>query len=74
MSAKGRKYNVLGYEEKYFILKNYFENPGIGIKEICESFSIGKTTIRDWLKKIDNDFLNIERLRPQRSRVFRKRA
>ncbi len=53
---------MLRYEEKYFALKNYFEND-LSIKDIATTVCVGESTVRDWLKKIDYDFNNIERLK-----------
>lgn len=57
-----RIYNHLRYEEKYFALKQYFEND-VTLKDLAETFHIGESTVRDWLKRIDFDFKNIERLK-----------
>jgi len=57
-----RSHNFLRYEEKYFALKNYFEND-IPLTELASTLGVGDSTVRNWLNKIEFDFTNIERLK-----------
>ena len=62
MSTRGQRNNILTYDEKYFALQNYFEK-GLTIQDLRDTLNVGESTVRDWLKRIDNDFANIERLK-----------
>ena len=62
MGKEYRRQNILSYEEKYFALQNYFEK-GLSIQDLSDTLGIGESTVRDWLKRIDCDFKNIERLK-----------
>lgn len=63
-----RKHRFLKYEEKYLGLKYYFEN-GLKLAELSRELRVGESTVRDWLKKIEYDFNNIERLKRKRVTV-----
>ena len=66
MGRKKRKaYRIFGFEEKKFILENYFKH-GLTSREIVNQFGMGETTFREWLYKIENNITNIERLRHKR--------
>ena len=73
MSTKGKKYNILGYSEKCFIVKSMLENT-LSLSEVSSQFKIGESTLRDWLKIIDYNFENVEKLKRKRqSYLDRKR-
>jgi len=73
MSGKNLKYNVLSYSEKCYLVKTLLEND-ISLSDVSSQFNIGESTLRDWLKTIDYDINNIERLkRKQTSFLDRKK-
>lgn len=57
-----KRNNILSYKEKYFALENYFEN-GLSVQDLSDTLGIGESTVRDWLKIIDCNFDNIDRLK-----------
>jgi len=72
MSKVKRVYTKLSYQEKVVALKHYFIN-GITVADIHRMTGASQTAINDWLKLIDYDYDNIERLKPkQRDRSTRK--
>jgi transposase InsO family protein len=65
-------YTRLSYQEKVVALKHYFVN-GVTAADIGRMTGASPNTVYDWLKKIDYDFDNIERLKPKnRNRSTRK--
>jgi predicted DNA-binding protein YlxM (UPF0122 family) len=73
MSKHSQRYNILRPEEKVLIVKNLLEND-LSIPDISKAYQIGESTIRDWLKKIDYDVNNLEKLKEiHSSQLNRKR-
>jgi transposase InsO family protein len=62
MSTKGHKYNILSYAEKCIIIKTILEND-LSLSDVSSQFKIGESTIREWLKQIDYNLDNIEKLK-----------
>lgn len=65
MSHKGQNYRIYSFEEKKQILEQYFEK-GLSIPETAQFYKIGGETVRGWLKKIDYDMANVEKLKHAR--------
>ncbi len=65
MSSSGQKYNILSYAEKSFIIRQLLESE-LSLSDVSQQFHIGESTLRDWLKIIDYDLANIEKLRRKR--------
>lgn len=61
MSRQRQKYNMLNYSEKCFIVKNILEND-LSLSDVSSQFHIGESTLRGWLKTIDYNLANIEKL------------
>jgi len=69
---KRKSYAKLSYQEKVVALKHYFVN-GVTASDISRMTGAHANTINGWLKQIDYDFDNIERLKPKhRDRSTRK--
>ena len=66
MSTRGKKYNVLGYSEKNFILRTILESD-LSLSDVCSHFNIGESTLRDWLNTIDYNIDNIEKLKRKKT-------
>ena len=69
MTKKKRKY--LKYEEKYLLLKNHFQSD-ISLQILTKEFDVSLNSVYSWLRKIDYDFENIERLKINRTLKERK--
>ena len=65
--SKRGPYKNKNFDEKYIGLKHYFEND-LSAQEVAESIGSTKQTVFNWLRKIEYDFANIERLRPKRKK------
>lgn len=73
MSMRGQNYNILRSDEKMLIVRKLLESD-LTIPEISKAYHVGESTIRDWLKKIDYNIDNIEKLNTIRpSQLNRKR-
>ena len=69
---KRSNYTRLSYPEKVVTLKHYFNN-GVTAADLGRMTGVSPNTINGWLKKIDHDFNNVERLKSkQRDRSTRK--
>lgn len=72
MAPKGSKYNVLSYVEKSIIIKSFLENE-LSLTDVCMEFNIGASTLRDWLKAIDYNYDNIERLKRKKTTYLERK-
>jgi len=69
---KRNSYTRLSYQEKVVALKHHFQN-GVTAADIGRITGASPNTINGWLKIIEHDFDNIERLKPkQRDRSSRR--
>ena len=66
---KKRKY--LKYEEKYLLLKKHFQSD-ISLDKLLKEFKVSRNTVYNWLRKIEYNFENIERLKITRTIKERK--
>lgn len=66
MSTKGEKYNLLSYSEKCFVIKTILEDD-ISLSDVSSQFNIGESTLREWLKIIDCNIDNIEKLKRKKT-------
>lgn len=66
---KTRKY--LKYEEKSLLLKKHFQSD-ISMEQLEKEFKVSKNTVYNWLRKIDYNYENIEKLRVKRTLKERK--
>jgi len=66
-----KKRNYLKYEEKYLLLKNHFQSD-ISLEQLLKEFKVSRNTVYNWLRKIEYNFENIERLKITRTIKERK--
>lgn len=66
-----KKYKHLKYEEKHLLLKHHFQSD-VSLNKLSEEFGICKGTMYNWLRKINYDFDNIEKLRHTKKKKERK--
>ncbi len=57
-----KKKKYLRYEEKVLLLKHHMQSK-VSLETLSKKFDINKGTMYNWLRKIDYDFINIEKLR-----------
>ncbi len=71
MSKKRKKYkqNILSYEEKVFIVTRILESD-LSLSDVAKDYQIGASSIRGWLKVIEYDLSNIEKLKRKRSGIL----
>jgi len=60
-------YKTKSYEEKCIGLRYYFER-NLTVEEVADTIDSTAHTVRGWLRKIDYNFDNIERLRIKRKK------
>ncbi len=66
-----KKKKHLKYEEKSLLLKHHFQS-NVSLEQLSEQFGVCKGTIYNWLRKLDYDFKNLEKLRHTKERKERK--
>lgn len=62
MSQKGSRHKYLRYDEKCFIVKQILEND-VSAWDVASQIGVGESSIRSWLKEIDFDLSNLNRLK-----------
>jgi transposase-like protein len=66
MPKTGQKYQLLTFDEKSYIVKILLEND-LSLSDVSNQFQIGESTLRDWLKAIEYDYNNIEKLKRKKT-------
>ena len=64
-AKKRNNYTMLSYAEKVVALKHFFNN-GVTAADIGRITGVSPNTVNGWLKTIEHNFDNIERLKPKR--------
>jgi transposase InsO family protein/transposase-like protein len=66
--------NVLSYEEKKVALEHILKADKLSVKEVCRELDVDRSTVYMWLKKIDYDLSNIERLNRKLQPIMRSKT
>ena len=59
----GQRNKMYSFEEKSLVVGHYFAKTML-LKDLATSFDMSRTTISKWLRVIDYDIVNIDRLKP----------
>ncbi len=63
MSEEKKKKRSRGYDEKCLVVRYALEHGDLAIEELAKTTGIERTTLYRWLKRVDWDLSNLERLR-----------